>query len=467
MREPVQTEPTTSAPPLSAPSIVQQIAAYIDATQGQRSPEPAREAALKCIFDLLAAAAVGTEDIGPQAIRQTAPQVFGSGTVPLWFTGQTSSVIGAAWANASASAALDLDDGNRYARGHPGAAVIPTAFAVGHEVDATQEEILTAIVIGYEVGVAVGTARTTYGSSGTWTPYGVVATAAALRRTPRHMVEHALAIAGESAPNQSFAGGPAPRIPAPEGAAVKEGIPWSVVTGLTALYLAEAGHTGPRNILDSVRHYQFPTNLALGRNAHICQTYFKPYACCRHIHAPLAALLHLIDEHQIDVQTIERIEVDIHAAGLRISNRPSPDNLIDVQYSIPYCLALAALSGPQALVPVTQDALDHEDVTALAHKVVLALDTDLDAVYPGEILARVSITCGARRFTSEPTPPAGEPLMSWEELKAKFRMATRLVATAAQQQQLIDALHATESGSMETLVACLAGMNLGVLNRAV
>lgn len=41
-------------------------------------------------------------------------------------------------------------------------------------------EILAAIVVGYEVGVTVGAARTTYGSSGTY----VVATAAALRNTP-------------------------------------------------------------------------------------------------------------------------------------------------------------------------------------------------------------------------------------------------------------------------------------------
>ncbi len=238
--------------------VVGKIASYIEATRKKRSSEPAREAALKCIFDLLGAVAVGIGDIGPAAIRSASPAIFGRGDVPIWFTGEVGSVIGAAWANSSAAAALDLDDGNRFARGHPGAAIIPAAFAVGHETGATLEEIITAIVIGYEVGVAVGTARTTYGSSGTWTIYGVVAAAAALRNTPWPAVEHALAIAGESAPNQAFAGGPAPRIPAPEGAAVKEGIPWSVVSGLTSLYLAEAGHTGPRNILDSVRHYQFP-----------------------------------------------------------------------------------------------------------------------------------------------------------------------------------------------------------------
>jgi 2-methylcitrate dehydratase PrpD len=440
---------------------VGQIASYIDKVRGRPSAELTREAALKCIFDLVAAAAAGIDDVGPIAIRRTLPAIFGNGINPVWFTGKGSSVIGAAWANSSAAAALDLDDGNRFARGHPGAAIIPAAFAVGSDVGATFDEIITAIVIGYEVAVTVGTARTSYGSSGTWTPYGVVATAAALRGTPYSEIEHALAIAGESAPNQAFAGGPAPRIPVPEGAAVKEGIPWSVVTGLTALYLAESGHTGPRNILDSGRHYQFPEHLSLGTADHICGTYFKPYACCRHIHAPLAALEHLIRQHDIVGQEIDSIEVEIHSAGLRISNRPDPENLIDVQYSIPYCLALVSLYGSGSLLPVTAEALGRTDVRALASKVKLSLSPEFDAVYPTDILARVAITSMGKRVVSGPTAPEGEPLMSWRQLEEKFRIATELVASPVQANLIIDAVAAMRSGNVVPVCNCLSKLKLG------
>ncbi|MFD2262889.1 MmgE/PrpD family protein [Lacibacterium aquatile] len=434
---------------------VAQMAAYIEAAQGWPAPVAAREAALKCILDLLSAILVGVDDLGPVAIRKTVPIIFGGGNSPIWFTGETASLIGAAWANSSAAAALDLDDGNRFARGHPGAAIIPAVFAVAQDVGASLDEILAAIMIGYEVGVAVGAARTTYGNSGTWTPYGVVAAAAALRRTPRAIVEHALAIAGESAPNQAFASAPSPRIPAPEGAAVKEGIPWSVVTGLTALHLAEAGHTGPRNILDSRRHYEFPEDLALGADPHICKTYFKPYACCRHIHAPLAALLDLMEKHGIDGKAIDGMKVDIHAAGLRISNRASPQNLTDVQYSIPYCLALVALHGPEVLVPATLDTLKLDGVRELAEKVQLSLDAELDAIYPQDIRARVTLTCGGIQYVSDPTPPKGEPLMSWEELSEKLTMATRIVVNSDQQNQLLKAMDEARSGDLSSLISCL------------
>lgn len=440
--------------------MVGKIADYIEHSRGKSSSALARDAALMCIFDLLGAAAVGIGDIGPRAIRDVIPAIYGDGTNPVWFTGKGSSLIGAAWANSAAAAALDLDDGNRFARGHLGAAIIPVAFAVAHETGATLEDVITAIVIGYEVGISVGAAKTSYGSSGTWTPYGVVATAAALRGTPRGVIEHALAIAGESAPSQAFASAPIPRIPAPEGSAVKEGIPWSVVTGLTALYLAEAGHTGPRNILESQRHYQFPADQVLGEIPHICATYFKPYACCRHIHAPLIALERLLAEHDIVPGGIDGIDVEIHSAGLRISNRPAPENIVDIQYSIPYCLALVSLYGRESLLPLTADALGRADVLALAGKVTLSLSPALDAVYPQDILACVTIRVGDQHFSSGPTAPEGEPLMSWDALEEKFKTATRFVATPSRIEEMLGAIRSLRSGDAAPLEHVLANLRL-------
>lgn len=436
--------------------IVGELARYIAQARDAAVSSVARDAALQCIFDLIAASVVGFSDPGPSSLRQAAKELFRPGHATIWFANQTSSAIGAAWANSSAAAAKDLDDGNRYAAGHPGAAIIPAALATAQEVGATLDQTLTAIVIGYEVAVTVGTARTTYGSSGTWTPFGVVAAVAALRGTSLKAIEQALAIVGESAPNQSFAGGPAPRIPHPEGAAVKEGIPWGVVTGMTAVIMAEAGHTGPRNILDSRRHYVFPDDLRLGKSLHICQTYFKPYACCRHIHAPLAALHQVMADHGVTGTDIDAIHVETHAPALRISNKPDPENLVDVQYSIPFDLALSALHGPQMLTPVTEASLSLPGVRELARRVTLEKNEEFAAAYPETILGRVTLTCADRVLTSAPTPPEGEPLMSWDALRTKFHRATRFALTADRQQEIEAAITALRAGSMQPLLAQLS-----------
>lgn len=155
------------ADPGDRSGVVRQIAAYIVGARGQRAPEPARQAAFRCLLDLLGAAGAGIGDPGAAAVRKMAVATMGAGSVPIWFPGLSGSVIGAAWANSSAASALDLDDGHRIARGHPGAAVIPTAFAVARETGATIEQLISAIVIGYEVGVTIGAARLVYGNTGT------------------------------------------------------------------------------------------------------------------------------------------------------------------------------------------------------------------------------------------------------------------------------------------------------------
>lgn len=422
---------------------------YIDTARRQPVGDLPRQAALRCILDLLGAAASGINQPGVLAARKTALATMAAGDVPIWF-----SIVGAAWANSAAAAALDLDDGHRLARGHPGAAVIPTALAIASETDASLEDTLRAIIIGYEVGVTIGAARTTYGNTGTWSSYAVVATAAVLHGTAPEILAHALAIAGESSPNQLFASAPVPRNPAPEASDVKEGIPWSVVTGLVALSLAEAGHTGPRNILDSTRHYRFSEDLRLGVNPHICNTYFKLYACCRHIHAPLDALLQVVGRYSIDPRAIDAIEVESTSGALRISNRDNPTDLVDVQYSIPYCLALVTLQGSQALLPLTPAVLGQSAVVDLARKVTLSVNADFDARFPTETLARVTVTVRGRHFVSDVTAPKGEasdPLSS-AELEAKFRAAKRFSLTADHQDRILAAMNKACAGDISHLI---------------
>jgi 2-methylcitrate dehydratase PrpD len=106
--------------------------------------------------------------------------------------------------------------------------------------------------------------------------------------------------------------------------------------------------------------------------------------------------------------------------------------------------------------------LTHGGVTALARRVNLSLNSDLDAVFPAQTLARVTVVCGDRRVVSDVTEPKGEATspLSWSELEAKLRAATRLVATGAQQSQLIAAVNGVRDGSLSALTACLSDMTL-------
>lgn len=442
--------------------MVRQLANYVVAARGQGLSDDLREAACRSVLDLVAAASAGVAAPCPRTVRQAARETMASGALPVWFCGQTAGLAGAIWCNAAAAAALDLDDGHRMARGHPGAAVIPAALAAAQEIDATTEDLVQAIVVGYEVGVAVGAARRYYANTGMWSGYGVVAALGVLRRTPPDRLAHAFAIAGMSAPNQLHAGA-GPGFRAQEGSDVKEGIPWSGVTALSALLLAEAGHTGPLALLDNDEHFRL-SGLAegLGRQGYIARNYMKFLACCRHVHAPVEALLGLLARHRLDPRRIEAIEVATYGGALRLANRPRPQSFTDIQFSIPYCLSLVALDGPDALLPLTDAAFDRPEIVALAEKVAMRLDPELDARFPAETLSRVTIRIDGREYVSPVAAPRGEASAppSWADLEEKLRKASRFVATPSQQDQMLAALRRLRGGDHGPLLEAFATIRL-------
>lgn len=441
---------------------VRLLAGYVADAREKALADDLREASCRAVLDLVAAALPGIDAPGPRAVRRVAAVTMAGGTLPVWFTGQRAGLTGAVWCNASAAAALDLDDGHRIARGHPGAAIIPAALAAADEIGATAEELLRAITLGYEIGVAVGAARHFYANTGMWSGYGVVAALGALRRTQPEALANAFAIAGISAPNQLHAGA-GPLFPAQEGNDVKEGIAWSTATAVNALLLAEAGHSGPLALLDHAGHFRLEAlGGGLGRQRYITRNYKKFHACCRHVHAPVEALLGLLSQHQLAGEDIEAIEVATYAGALRIANRPEPSGFTDIQFSIPYCLALVAIDGPDALLPLTSSAMDRQDVVTLARKVSLRLDPELDARFPAETLSRVTVRYGDQIFTSAVTAPRGEASMppSWADLEGKLRQASRFAATPVQQDTLIAACNRLRHGDHRPLFNALATVRL-------
>ena len=98
--------------------------------------------------------------------------------------GRRLGAVGAAWCNGVLANVLDYDDGHRLTKGHPGAVVIPAALAAAQLADATAEELLLAVVVGYEIAIRAGVALHArddgYHASGAWGGLGAAAAAARL-----------------------------------------------------------------------------------------------------------------------------------------------------------------------------------------------------------------------------------------------------------------------------------------------
>ncbi|ALM83333.1 2-methylcitrate dehydratase [Bordetella sp. N] len=406
------------------------------------------EATWRCLLDALASAAAAADLPAVQAAQATGLALYGAGRSSLWFTGKTGSAAAASFANSAATAALDLDDGYRQARGHPGAAVIPTVLSLADELPGhTVQDLLTAVVVGYEVGLRLAMSRPAYAPSGAWSGYAVVAAAGKMLGLHPGVIAHALAIAAQTAPALPALAGLA-------GSDVKEGIPAGVAAGWTALRLAMAGYAGPLAVLDDRRLFDPDVLLhGLGKTPLIQGVYFKPFGCCRHIHAPLEGWLHLQAAHGLHARDIADMQVRTYRATFNLANSATPSTLVEAQYSVPYCLGLCAVHGGDALLPLEGSHLGDATVRELAARITVIHDADIEPLFPARSPASVTITLrNGQRLASPVMDPRGDPAtpMAWGDLERKFRVATRCGLSSARQQAVLDAIAGLRNGDSDS-----------------
>jgi 2-methylcitrate dehydratase PrpD len=438
--------------------VTETLAEYIACLRPENITAAAREMAKRCILDLIGTAAAGFETSAARTIRNASTQAFVNGSSTVWFSRLCLQASPAAMVNSAAASALDLDDGHRAAGGHPGASVIPAALAITEEVEAGVEELLAAIVVGYEVGIRIASARNFTSldtlSTGRWCSYGAAAAGGLLRKMQPQKLAEALAIAGVQSPGLSASG-----YSSVMGNNVKEGIPWSTLTGLVALDLADHGFTGPTDILDHPSYYAREKIIEnLGSGFAIEKVYFKPYSCCRWSHSALDALLGLMADYTIAPREIHKVEVHTFSRALRLNNYFDPDSLESAQYSIPFCLAAAALLGGQALLPMQAQVLARPDLVAFAKRVELHMDPDLDPAFPDKAPARVILRTGRgdyERLVIDALGDSANPL-DLPRLESKFRTLTAGLLAPQAQEEMVAAITELDAGGYGRFLKLLA-----------
>lgn len=376
----------------------------------------------RCILDLVAAACAGEKSPSATAYRRMVAGRSTGGPCTIWFTGNRTGAAEAALVNSAAASSMDLDDGHRGAAGHPGASIIPAAFAVGEEMGASIQEVISAIAAGYEVGCRIGSARDFNRlptlSTGRWCAFGATAATARLRRVSPEILSQALAIAGAQVPDLAASG--YSRI---MGNHVKEGIPWSTMLGIMALDLALEGFTGPLDILDHPDYFDAEAILKESASGYaVEQAYFKPYSSCRWSHAAIDSLVGILRKWNLAPSDVDCVMVHTFERALRLNNYPDPDTLEAAQYSIPFCLGAAAVRGPESLLPLRESLLHDPGIVDFAGRVFLSVDPNLDIAFPARTPARVVVESGGRRLEETVWDPKGDPAnpMTTAELEHKF-----------------------------------------------
>lgn len=412
---------------------------FIFNTRYQDIPNQVIERASDCILDVVGSAVAGRNQTGALAMQDVMQQHNQGGLCTIWFSNETSSVISAATINAMAATSLDIDDGHRMAAGHPGVAIISSALATAEETSANISEILCAIVLGYEVAINVALSRhSKYNDStvsGRWSGIGACVARSKLLGLTSAQISNAILIAEQHAPRVSSA-----MHHGFAGSDVKEGIAWSVLSGMYACDLSISGFKGYPDTFDQNILYD---PQIIKANIHnfkaIDGLFFKPYACCRWIHSAIDALLTLMRANEIKAKDIRSIEVSTFNKAVDLGNHLIPANEVEAQFSIPFCLAAVALKGAQALTPLDSTLIGDPSIGKFTKKVKIKKNFTMEKMFPAKAPAIVKVEhlYGVNEIVidaafGDPTNP-----MTRADLQDKFTVFSKEVLSKKKASEII------------------------------
>ena len=371
-------------------------------------------------------------------------------------TGETTSPYLAAMANAAASHVAEQDDVHNGSVFHPATVVFPAAVATAQAIGASGRDLLTASVVGYEVGIRVGEflGRSHYKVFHTTGTAGTLAAAAAVGRllklNPEQM-QHALGSAGtQSAGLWEFlrTAADSKQLHAAHAAAA----------GLMSAYLAKDGFTGAAQILEGPQGMAAgmssdadPVKLIDGlENGEIkrwatAEMSFKYHASCRHTHPAADALLSVMCTHGLLHSDIARVVTHVHQGAIDVLGPVvKPSTVHQSKFSMGTVLALVAQYGHAGLTEFEQYFQD-EVTQDLRDRVIMELDAEVDTAYPRRWIGKVTVhTRDGRLLHGRVDEPKGDPgnTLTRQELTEK---ALRLAnfsqgATSAEMQQAVDRL---------------------------
>jgi len=386
-------------------------------------PPETRRAAEVLIVDALGIASVGRTAPGVAAALTAWERDLGRGPVRLPFTRADLPAPAAAAALSALIHAWDFDDTHDTAVVHTGCVALPAALATAR----TGADVLAGFVTGVQVlarvsaavGGQAGMIRTA--SLG---PLGAAAAAARTLGLPPDRFAAALGLAlpatGSTMTRQVVAeGSPAKRLqPA-----------LAVQTGVTAALLAARDVPGPYGGLDGeygvLRLRGDPEAAQAALTApgwEVTRLSLKPYPACRYTHAAIAAV------RGAPADGLEKAVVRVpEGAAYAMVARPFAwrgQPVADAQFSIPWLVAAALLTGTVDLGTLRPEVLGDPRIEALAARVEVHQDLPArDGMAPAEV--ELAYADGRAEHRRADMPGSPEHPLTLDQVRDKARTCAR------------------------------------------
>jgi len=420
-------------------------------------PDEVVEQAKICLLDLIGACLAGCHAKGAAILMDlTQEQFSGEQEATIIGAGRKTSRVSATLINGFIANALDIDDGHRLCKGHPGAVIFPAILAAAEKSEASGSALLEALVIGYEVAIRTGMImQEHYGyfhGSGAWGAVGAAAACARLLVLNHEQTWNTLGIAESYAPLT-----PVMRSVESPSMAPKDGVAWGAMAGISAALLAGRDYTGSPSLLGDPEHNA--DVFSLGRFWRIMHLYFKPFPCCRWAQPSVDAVLGLLRNSNIKSREISRIIIHTFAEAAALSMK-IPCDLESAEYNMRYPVAVAAVHGEFTPAYLDKAYFQDEAVRKIFELIEIRVDQDIQEQFPEKCQSRVEIHMqDGSVYDSGLMPARGdwdESPLSRDELEAKFLNITKGIIEHDAARNLIELVRDFENRRVNDLIPYLA-----------
>lgn len=429
------------------------IARYVGAAHARALPADVLEAARMCLVDWVAVCVGARSEEAGKIVHGVSHgwRVPGRSTV---LVGGQSGAISAALCNGTLAHCLDFDDTYVKANTHTSAPLWAATLALGQEVGASEEEMLTAFVIGFEVaaraGYGLGETVTARGfhATGVFGRLGAAAAGAVLLRLDEHATQHALGVAATQASGLVGSFGTMSK-PFHAGKAAMDGV---LAAQLAASgFKAATGLLEPGGALASAIIQDRAATIALAdfTEWEILNNSFKPYAACHLTHPAIDAARSLALTSS-DIGRVSTVRAEIGALAHQITGgkADAPTSSLEGKFDVKYCLALALHGRPLSAADFAEPFRPEPQILDIARKVE-AIDSSSHGYSSAAVT--VGFEDGEER-RAEIAIAKGHPgnPMTWDDMRAKL---VGLAGASNQTDALFDDLVQFGSGSQKGLRA--------------
>ncbi|WP_353201767.1 MmgE/PrpD family protein [Polynucleobacter sp.] len=379
-------------------TLLEEFGQFIEGSYQTTFSQETIHSARRALLDWHGALIAGADTDAASRLRDAYSEEFGVGKCSVAGSQKKVFARAAAFMNGTISHIAEFDDIFRDGAYHPACPTISAAFALAESRNDSVDNLLHAIIIGYEVSTRISKVIQPshyryFHTTGTVGVFGAAAACAYLLRLNASQACNALATAGTFASGlqQAFRSDSMTKPMHPGHAAE---------LGLNAALTAYAGMTGTPDLLEGDAGFGAALCenprwnelfLGLGSSWNIEHITFKNHGCCGHNFPAIDAVSYLLNEHAIDPEQIKKIRVGGYKATAEVCHYIHPQTPFEAKFSLTYTVSARIILGRVRERAFLEKALANHQIYSMEEKIELVIDPECAAKFPLHRSAKVEI----------------------------------------------------------------------------